>query len=250
MDAHPDRAVEPAPAGGAAAVLRARLGGALRLLREPRAWSELATRFTARDRVHQDNSQTWPDRYPALFAAARALLAARPEARILSFGCSSGEEVLTLRRYFPRATIVGAEVNRRLLRSCRRLPADANLHFVPSAEAAIAAYGPYDAIFCMAVLTRRPHEIERREMRDISRFYPYRRFADQVRELVSMLADDGLFIVEHALYRVEDVIARLPVKPVETHGFARAKGPRFDPAGTIIAPAPIIARIFRKGAAA
>ena len=249
MDPQPEKAVGLAPRRGGGA-LRARVGGALRLLHQPRAWSELATRLSAGDRVHQDHSLTWSDRYPRLFAAARELLADRPDARLLSFGCSSGEEVLTLRQYFPRASIVGAEINHRLLRTCRRLPVDEAIRFIPSTPAALAESGPYDAIFCMAVFTRRPHEIERRGLRDIGNFYPYHRFAEQLRDLVLLLADGGLLIVEHALYRVEDAVDGLPMRRVESHGMAPAKGPRFDPSGALIEPVPVIARIFRKEGAA
>jgi tRNA G46 methylase TrmB len=58
---------------------------------------------------HQLVDWTAPDRYPEIFAAAAA---AAPDARrILSFGCSTGEECVSLAQYFPKAEIVGAEIN-------------------------------------------------------------------------------------------------------------------------------------------
>src|SRR6202041_1232264 len=44
---------------------------------------------------------TLPDRYPWLFRFAAAALEGREERKLLSFGCSRGDEVLALRRYFP-----------------------------------------------------------------------------------------------------------------------------------------------------
>lgn len=225
---------------------RARLGGLLRFLCDRRARSEWMTRLTSAGGTHQGNSFTRLDRYPALFGAARALLADRPAARILSFGCSSGEEVQTLGGYFPSAEIVGAEINPFLLRACRRLPVDDRIRFIPSNENAIGRHGPYDAIFCMAVLTRRPHEVEGRALTDISRFYPYRHFERTVASLAQMLGPAGLLIVEHALYRVEDAAAELGIVPVESHGVGFAKGPRFAPSGMLLEPPVTIARIFQK----
>jgi tRNA G46 methylase TrmB len=58
---------------------------------------------------HQLVDWTAPNRYPEIFAAAAA---AAPDARrILSFGCSTGEECVSLAEYFPKSEIIGAEIN-------------------------------------------------------------------------------------------------------------------------------------------
>jgi hypothetical protein len=60
-------------------------------------------------RTHQAKSTTKLNRYPEIFAAATK---AAPSARkILSFGCSTGEECVTLANYFPTAQIIGADIN-------------------------------------------------------------------------------------------------------------------------------------------
>lgn len=69
--------------------------------------------------VHQTTLYTSMDRYPGIFAACQSYFAGRKELRILSYGCATGEEVVTLRRYFPRAFITGAEINRRSLAICK-----------------------------------------------------------------------------------------------------------------------------------
>ncbi len=218
---------------------------------DPRARSETMTRLRFGTRVHQDLSVSAPNRYPRLFASSAGLLADRPAGRILSFGCAAGEEVLSLRDYFPHATLVGAEINPVLLARCRRLAPDPNRTFIASTPDNIAAHGPYDAIFAMAVFTRRPHEVEARGFREISRHYPFALFARDLRFLASQVAPGGLLIVEHALYRVEDALAWTALaeafRPVEGAGDWLAKGPRFGPDGRIIEPQPRIARIFRRG---
>ena len=60
---------------------------------------------------HQLVDWTAPNRYPEIFAAAAA---AAPDARrILSFGCSTGEECVSLAEYFPKSEIIGAEEAKR-----------------------------------------------------------------------------------------------------------------------------------------
>ena len=48
------------------------------------------------DRAHQLDGTTQMDRYPELFAAIRDCFRGKDGVRILSFGCSTGEEVATI----------------------------------------------------------------------------------------------------------------------------------------------------------
>ena len=98
---------------------------------------------------------TRPDRYPWLFGFAAARLGARPDLRILSFGCSRGDEVFSLRRYFPNATIKGIDIHPPNIARClARLRAEkpANVSFERAASTQGEATSSYDAIFCLAVL--------------------------------------------------------------------------------------------------
>lgn len=196
--------------------------------------------------IHQDSTFTMPDRYPRLFAAARDAIGADAPHTILSFGCSYGDEVVALRRYFPAARLVGAEINRAALAACRRLPADANRVFTVSSHPRIAAFGPYDAIFCMAVLQRRPTNVARDGVCDLSRPYPFAHFAAELDFLVRQLRPGGLLVVEHAQYRVEDTPAMALLEPWPGHPPSPSKWPRFAPSGARIDPPPAIARLFRR----
>jgi len=74
--------------------------------------------------LFQPYSTTRADRYPVIFRFVRDALGDAPSLRLLSFGCSSGEEVWTLRRYFAAAFIKGIDIdpaNGNLLISAREM---------------------------------------------------------------------------------------------------------------------------------
>ncbi len=178
--------------------------------------------------LHQTTVLTWADRYPAIFGAARDYFSGRPEIRILSFGCSTGEEVVTLRQYFPQARIVGAEINPRSLAVCRARGLDERIAFVPSTPRRIRDAGPYDAIFCMAVLQRNPHAVESQGITDLSETYPFEKFDAQVSEFERLLNPGGLLVVHHSQYVFGDATVAGRFTPLTTQPQPTVDGPRFD----------------------
>ena len=138
------------------------VAGAIRWLRtlarparDRRLRSERMTRLVYAGAHFQGSTFTLPDRFPALFACCRLEFGAEGSPRILSFGCSIGEEVLTLAGYLPKARIVGVDLNRWCLRQCRRKAGrNGNLTFLHARPAEFQAARGFDAIFCLAVLQR------------------------------------------------------------------------------------------------
>ncbi|HEY0972073.1 MAG TPA: methyltransferase domain-containing protein [Gemmatimonadales bacterium] len=179
--------------------------------------SILLSRWREGDELHQTTALTSMDRYPLIFGSCQRQLADREALRILSFGCSTGEEVRTLRGYFPSARIVGAEINRRSLALCERHRVDDRIDFVPSEHESIARHAPFDAIFCMAVLQRTPHTIEREGVTSLRSIYPFDRFEQQIHRLDSYLAVGGLLVVHYTAYSLRDtaVAARYAPLPAE-----------------------------------
>jgi hypothetical protein len=178
--------------------------------------------------VHQTTPDTWLDRYPRIFAACQTHLCERKDLRILSFGCSTGEEVLTLRRYFPSAFITGAEINRRSLAICRKREVDKRISFVYSERTILAQHGPFDAIFCMAVLQRTPQAVIQQGLIDLKRIYPFEKFDRQVAELDELLANGGLLVIRHTQYRLQDASVGWKYAALQTPAPEADTGPRFD----------------------
>ncbi|MEM7329356.1 MAG: methyltransferase domain-containing protein [Pseudomonadota bacterium] len=203
----------------------------------------VAARFNPN--IHQTSALTALDRYPEVFARAKGLLAAHPFPRILSFGCSTGEEVLTLRQYFPDATIVGAELNRSRLRKCRQRISDPDTSFVKSTENNIKKSGPYHAIFAMAVLQRTPHKVHKEGVQDLSGLYPYSAFNAQLKKFDANLYVGGLIVLQHTQYRFEDSEISQRYE-VQGHAPPEKLLPSFDRHGQIISGQPYNEIIFRK----
>ena len=89
-----------------ASVLDGKLRGLVRVMRRRKLAKLIALIHPG---FHQIPNTTALNRYPEIFACAAN---AAPDARrILSFGCSTGEECVTLASYFPAAQIVGTDIN-------------------------------------------------------------------------------------------------------------------------------------------
>jgi SAM-dependent methyltransferase len=103
----------------------------------------------------QAHSHTLPNRYPWLFEFAAANIEDSGSTRILSFGCSRGEEVFTLRKYFPNAAIKGIDIEPNNISRCEarsRVEDAAGMTFAVAPNTESEPAECYDAIFCLAVL--------------------------------------------------------------------------------------------------
>jgi hypothetical protein len=163
----------------------------------------IITRLTAGDSLHQLSNETSPDRYPGIFQACTDHLGSASTIKVLSFGCSTGEEIFSLRHYLPRAALVGIDINRRNIRICRSRPGkDESMSFHHCDGLTFPDRGPYHAIFCLAVLQRTKNREP--ETVDSTEVYPFARFDAQVAILDGLLDAGGLFVIHHADYRFED----------------------------------------------
>jgi hypothetical protein len=205
----------------------------------------LRLRWLKPGQVHQTTPLTWMDRYPETFAACRDLVGADSAVRILSFGCSPGEEVLTLRRYFPNAFIVGADITPRNLAPCRKLKVDDRITFVPSDRATLGTYAPFDLILCMAVLQRTPQLVRDQGLQSLKELYPFEKFDRQVTELDSLLRSGGLLVIDNAQYLFTD--ASVAGKYEAVAGIRSVnEEPRFDRNSVRLERAGNVDTVFRK----
>lgn len=137
-----------------------RLPGARRLARQarfvlsPGFRSELRLQREKPGNLFQPFRHTALNRYPGIFSFVREALAGVAVPRVLSFGCSTGEEVFTLREYLPNAAITGIDINHWNISVCHRRAerlGHSNMEFRLKADAQDEISESYDAVFCMAV---------------------------------------------------------------------------------------------------
>ena len=151
----------------------------------------------------QPYSHTLPDRYPWLFEFASAFFAQRRGLELLSFGCSRGDEVFSLRQYFPGASVTGIEIDPRNVALCRsRANGLGGVTFKQAATTADEISASYDAIFCLAVLCLGDLTTRRAQRSD-----PYLCFADferTVTDFARCLRPGGLLLLHTTNFRFGD----------------------------------------------
>ena len=187
------------PRGALQTLLRTRVSGPGR---EPSA---------ALQGSHQPSTTSSAGRYHGIFcAAASAVNVVNPS--VLSFGCADGYELNDLaNRHFHHGRVVGCDMDldaQRIANTCNVQPA--RVKIIGADPALLAAQGPYDVIVAMAVLCRWP---ETRSMEDISEYYPFSRFEEQLRQFIELLLPGGVMCVYNSNYRVVDssLMAQLEV---------------------------------------
>lgn len=155
------------------------------------------------DGLFQPFPDTFEDRYPLLFDEVARRLGGLQAPRILSFGCSTGEEVRALRRRLPHARITGIDINPRMVAKARQGDASAlSRYAVGNAPPAGACF---DAIFAMAVF--RHGHLERDLPASSSAILPFSRFEEAIALIDKALAPGGLLALGNANFRLRDAKA-------------------------------------------
>lgn len=192
----------------------------------------------------QVNWQTCMHRHPCIFSKVRDILiekAERRRPRVLSFGCSTGEEVRSLRQVGAQQKWVvhGLEVKADLVQQAQ-LADPTGLYASSPLDLCRESY---DAVFCMSVLCRFPD--------GTFTFSEFEKAADVVSAFV---APGGILIIYNAQYRFMDSQAGKNFEPlVEESKLCGGSGfvPKKTPQGTLLSSeetrdAPLMFRRVKK----
>ncbi len=202
-----------------------------RALRHREGRSYVWLRLTSSAPLFQDYGTTSMNRYPRLFAFAREALTECASPSLLSFGCSTGEEVLSLRQYFPYATIKGLDIHPGHIARClkrQQTRPDPGMQFRVAGDTAEEAAATYDAIFCLAVMRR--GDLGRHRSERCDHLIRFQDFDAQLEDFARCLRPGGLLVLRHANFRLRDaraarwfdLVLRVPTP-------ARADTPLFGP---------------------
>ncbi len=181
-------------------------------------------------RLFQTVTVTRADRHPVLFELVRAHLADHTTPRLLSFGCSTGEEVFTLGRYLPDAAIDGIDANpvciaraQHAANRSKRRSSSATIRFVCADSPDAVAPARYDAILCLSVL--RDARLDAREPDRCAAFLPFDRFADAVAALDRRLETGGILLLWGCNFRFTDTPTASRYRIVPTPTMRAQQGP-------------------------
>ena len=143
--------------------------------------------------IHQKNNATLYNRYPNIFKEVSSNFT-NPKS-ILSFGCSTGEEMRTLKDiYFKDSDIYGVDVSQDCINLCRNeFGADKVMYY----DDFFNENKKYDIIFAMSVFCK----WEDTEFTDDSSLiYPFESFENALNVLDSKLNEGGLLVIYNSNY--------------------------------------------------
>jgi lipopolysaccharide biosynthesis glycosyltransferase len=143
----------------------------------------------------QKNSKTTSNRYPFLLKRVSSLC--RAPKTILSFGCSTGEELFSIREVYKDAIIYGVDIRTSAVETARALTVnDSHIHVISHDQCAKLKF---DLIFAISVLCRWP------EVEDTP--YSFDMFRSVTSELaLSLVSKTGILVVYNSAYYVSDCL--------------------------------------------
>ena len=144
-------------------------------------------------RLFQDSSCTELNRYPEIFARTKELV---PVGRVLSFGCSTGEEVRSLKKINPEWEVHGVERDPESLREAIAEDPEGTY----ASDVSLLPCSSYDLVFCMSVLCRWPPV-------EPEPFFPFEDFEEAIALLDSVVAPGGLLVLWNAQYDFRECAA-------------------------------------------
>lgn len=171
-------------------------------IRKPALREELRLLRSGHPRLYQGGGRTGLDRYPLLFAALRDALAGTTAPSVLSFGCSTGEEILSLRSYLPDAQLAGIELNGHRLKTARQRIADPSVRLWQAGSIAETGAGEFDAVTCLSVLHRR--ETIHNWPADPTPYMSFATFEAAILDFDAHLRPGGVLLLDHLSFRFSD----------------------------------------------
>lgn len=208
-----------------------------------------AVRRAERDRPEQllqPEAATAAGRYPEIIAFVGRELAALERPRVLSWGCSTGAELLALRKALPHAEITGADINARSLAKARRaVSGDAAIRLLLSGYPAELAGEEFDAVLCLAVL--RHARLQEERPSSCAAILPFAKAERFTSGFAGLLRSGGLLALWNVHFRLADMATASCFSPVlELERGRTANQPLYGPNDRRLDDAVCIAAVYQR----
>jgi 2-polyprenyl-3-methyl-5-hydroxy-6-metoxy-1,4-benzoquinol methylase len=195
----------------------------------------------------QPEAATGAGRYPEIIAFVGRELAAQERPRVLSWGCSTGAELLALRKALPHADITGVDINARSLARARRaVSGDGAIRLVLSGDPAELAGEEFDAVLCLAVL--RHARLEEERLSSCTAILPFAQAERFTASLTNLLRPGGLLALWNVHFRLADMATASRFSPVlELDRGRTANQPLYGPDDMRLDDAVCTVAVYRRG---
>lgn len=196
------------------------------------------------EHLFQISGTTAPERYPVIFDRLAAFLAPLPAPRVLSFGCSTGEEVEALGRRLATARITGMDINPRSIRHCRSRLRDPRFDFVHAGAPLERMTGAFDAICCLAVFQR--GALNNGDAESCLPHLSFQDFEAMITRLDRCLRPGGYLAIHHTNFLFASTAIGRDYEAVTHFEPKHGQSPKFDAHNRRIPPPPRLGVIFQK----
>ena len=170
----------------------------------PHHWAVRRAERQRAGQMLQPESTTGARRYPKIIAYVARELAGLERPRVLSWGCSTGAELVALREALPHADITGVDINARSLALARRaIAGDARIRLILCGDPAELIGETFDAVFCLAVL--RHAKLEEERPVSCAVILPFARVEQFAENLADLLCSGGLLALWNVHFRLDDM---------------------------------------------
>jgi len=185
--------------------------------------------------MQQANSRTNTkyNRYPQLFGNMYYLrkMFIGSSAKILSFGCSTGEEMLSIRDYFSDDHIFGCDINLDAVEEAKRKTQKFDrMQVFNSTNENLEEHAPYNMIFANSVLCINNHNGSK-----LKNDFPFKQFELIINQLANLLTDNGILALFNTSYfpSQSESFSEL-VTPIRSHFITPGYVPKFDKDANLI----------------
>lgn len=179
----------------------------------------------SQDGLLQSAPTTQLNRHPDIFEDLGARFKDQP-IRILSFGCSTGEECQSLSTYLPNALIIGVDVNKKSIEKAKSKFTSERLSFYHLEAKSLHNLGKFDVITAISVLCRYP---ESKLIQNIESVFPFSIFEKSVGYLDQVLNSEGYLFIRSSNFRFMETEYNKKYKVISFKGQRRPEiFPKFN----------------------